>query len=378
MTISTPTAPACTKSAASPKSAAKPHLLAQTFAELKATLAAAGEKPFRVKQVWDWIYDKKVVDPDMMANLPKASRERLKEQFDTALPELLNRLDSKDGSSKLLFKNRQGRMIETVIMRYEGRTSLCVSCQVGCKLACSFCQTGKLGFVAHLTEGEILGQFVAANQLIRDEGKAITHVVFMGMGEPLDNYKNVVPAIAKLISPDAFGLSHRKVTLSTSGMVPKIYQLIEDDCDAALAVSLHAATDALRTELMPINRKYDLKALKDALLHYQKVTGKTITLEFILIKDQNCTIKEAKALVKFIHGLKVKVNLIPFNSHPGLPHQRPSEDEILAFQRYLSTRSIPAPVRYSKGLDISGACGQLAAKTMNVNQAVPSRANLLA
>lgn len=356
----------------------KPHLLALTRSELKAALATAGEKPFRAGQIWDWLYAKKVVDPELMVNVPKATRLKLVSHFDLSLPTLLNRLDSKDGSSKLLFKNAKGRMIETVIMRYEGRTSLCVSCQVGCKLACSFCQTGKLGFVAHLSEAEILGQFIAANQMLRDEGKAITHVVFMGMGEPLDNYNNVVPAIAKLISPDAFGLSHRKVTLSTSGMVPKIYKLIEDGCEAALAVSLHAATDALRTELMPINRKYDLKALKDALVHYQQVTGKTITLEFILIKDQNCTIAQAKALVKFIHGMKVKVNLIPFNAHPGLPHQRPSEDEILAFQRYLSTRSIPAPVRYSKGLDISGACGQLAAKTMNVNQALPARANLIA
>jgi 23S rRNA (adenine2503-C2)-methyltransferase len=293
------------------------------------------------------------------------------------LPEVVSALNSKDGSTKLLLKTPTGQYIESVILRYEGRVSLCVSSQVGCKMACSFCQTGKLGFFRHLTTHEIIAQYLIAARMVRDEGRRLSHVVFMGMGEPLDNYDNVVKSVNMLVSPDGFGLSARHVTVSTSGIVPKIRDLAKD-ARCALAVSLHAARDDLRQDIMPINRKWPLSELKAALLDYQRETGDKITFEYILIRDKNCGLREAKDLMKFLHGFKAKVNLIPFNAHPGMPFDRPSDDEIRAFQVYLAERSIAAPVRYSKGLDVSGACGQLAAKTQESIHLAPARKNVLA
>jgi 23S rRNA (adenine2503-C2)-methyltransferase len=262
------------------------------------------------------------------------------------------------------------------VLRYEGRVSLCVSSQVGCKMACSFCQTGKLGFFRNLSAHEIIAQYLIAAKLVRAEGRRLSHVVFMGMGEPLDNYSNVIKAVQLLTSADGYGLSHKHVTISTSGIAPKIRDLATD-ARCTLAVSLHAAQDQLRQELMPINRKWDLSQLKDSLLYYQQTTGNKITFEYIMIKDKNCGLRDAKDLVKFLHGFRAKVNLIPFNAHPGLPHARPSDDDIRAFQVYLAERSIAAPVRYSKGLDVSGACGQLAAKTMDTLHLVPARKNVI-
>lgn len=364
----------CERPALSPQ-VQKPHLLSQGPAELKAWALQAGEPGFRGAQLASWVYERRVVDPDAMSNLPATFRAKLKEAFATDLPEIKDRLESKDGSTKLLLASDRG-LIEAVILRYEGRTSLCVSSQVGCKLACSFCQTGKLGFVRHLTTAEILAQYIIADTIVRPEGRRVSHIVFMGMGEPLDNYDNVVTAVGRLTGKDCFGLSTRNVTVSTSGIVPKIRELAKD-ADCALAVSLHASRDELRTELMPINRKWSLEDLKAALLDYQKATGDKITIEYILIKDKNCGPREAKELVRFIHGLRAKVNLIPFNAHPGMPYQRPSDDEIRAFQSYLAERSIPAPVRYSKGLDVSAACGQLAAKVADSLALTPLRARVL-
>lgn len=357
----------------------KPHLLSLSLEELEQHIAALKLPKFRAKQIKDWIYEHGVINPDEMTNLPQAFREELKKSFRCDLPKVVSQLTSKDGSTKLLLKDQKGRSIETVILRYENRTSLCVSSQVGCKLACSFCQTGKLGFVSHLPKEDILAQMILANQILKqdsDSERKVSHVVFMGMGEPLDNYDNAVGAANTMISPDYFGLSARHVTISTSGLAKRIEQLATDS-RAALAISLHAATDELRTELMPINRKYPLASLKQALLYYQKVTGKKITIEYILIRDTNCSIKEAKALVKFLHGMRCKVNLIPFNAHPGLPYQRPSDDEIRSFQKYLADRSLPAPVRYSKGLEVSAACGQLAAKERSNLFAQPDRKSLV-
>ncbi len=337
-----------------------------------------GEPAYRGDQVNQWVFEKKICDVERMSNLSEGLRDKLKSSFDWNLPKINSKLESVDGSTKILFETKLG-LIESVILRYEKRTSLCVSSQVGCKLACSFCQTGKLGFLRHLTPAEILAQYIVAEQIVRSESRRISHIVFMGMGEPLDNYNNVVESVNLLTgsSPDqGFGLSRRNVTISTSGIVPKIYQLAED-AKCALAVSLHAASDELRSELMPINNKWPLAELKKALLAYQKATGDIVTLEYILIQGKNVSRTHAKELVHFIHGLRTKVNLIPFNSHPGLPYQRPSDDEIRDFQKYLSERSIPAPVRYSKGLDVSAACGQLAAKVADTISEIPKRKSLV-
>jgi 23S rRNA (adenine2503-C2)-methyltransferase len=215
-----------------------------------------------------------------------------------------------------------------------------------------------------------------ASRRVRQEGRRISHVVFMGMGEPLDNYAAAVKATNLLIGEDAFGLSNRHVTISTSGIAPKIVELARDS-RASLAVSLHAANDTLRSELMPINRKYSLSELKDAIKAWQKATLKKITIEYILIAGKNCDQQHANELVRFLSGLKAKVNLIPFNAHPGLPYERPGAEEIRAFQTYLASRSIPAPVRYSLGLDVSAACGQLAAKKAPELALAPERRRAL-
>ena len=331
---------------------------------------------FRATQASDWVFKHLAATTAEMTNLSKDLRATLDQSFDWNLPEVVSALNSQDGSTKLLLKTANGQLIESVILRYEGRVSLCVSSQVGCKMACSFCQTGKLGFFRNLTTHEIIAQYLIAARMVRAEGRRLSHVVFMGMGEPLDNYANVVKSVNMLVSPDGFGLSARHVTVSTSGVVPKIRELAKD-ARCALAISLHAARDDLRTELMPINRKWDLADLKASLLDYQRETNDKITFEYIMIRDKNCGLREAKDLMKFLHGFKAKVNLIPFNSHPGMAHQRPSDDEIRAFQVYLAERSIAAPVRYSKGLDVSGACGQLAAKTQDSLHMAPSRKSVI-
>ncbi len=353
----------------------KIHGLALSSDDIKAFVSNIGESAYRAPQIQDWIFKKRVSHPDQMTNLGKVLRQKLKEAFDWSLPPVDSSIEGADGSTKLLFHSKRG-FVESVILRYENRTSLCVSSQVGCKLACSFCQTGKLGFMRHLSAAEILGQFAIADAMVRPEGRSISHIVFMGMGEPLDNFEPVITAVNRLTQPEYYGLSRKNVTISTSGIVPRILEL-PARTNAALAVSLHAATDELRSELMPINRKWNLASLKDALLQYQKTTGDKITLEYIMIKDKNCGIKEAKTLIKFIHGLRVKVNLIPFNAHPGLDYQRPEEDDIRAFQKYLTERSVPAPVRYSKGLDVSAACGQLAAKQLDMLDQIPARKSLI-
>lgn len=357
-------------------SSAKPHFLSLARSDYEDLFQSWGEPKYKAKQVADWIFVHQARAPEEMTNVSKKMREKLFLELDWHLPEIVSKLDAADGSTKLLLKNAQGRSIETVILRYEERTSLCVSSQVGCKLACDFCQTGKLGFVSHLTKAEILGQYYLANQILKNEDKKISHVVFMGMGEPFDNYDNAVGAANTFIDENEFNLAARHVTLSTSGLAPRIRQLATDS-KAALALSLHASRDDLRTALMPINRRYPLSELKDALKYYQAQTNRKITIEYILIGNKNCGQREAKELVRFLQGLKVKVNLIPFNAHPGMPFTRPDEDNIRAFQKFLSDRSIPAPVRYSKGLDVSAACGQLAAKERADLAAVPERKRLV-
>jgi 23S rRNA (adenine2503-C2)-methyltransferase len=357
--------------------AERPHFLSLTHEELAAQIASWGEAGFRTAQIWDWIYEKRVMHPDQMRNLPKTLIDKLKTELDWQLPEVIDQVNAPDGSTKLLLQKSNGRIIESVIMRYSERTSLCVSSQVGCRMSCQFCQTGKLGFMGNLTAGDILAQYAVASALTQTEGRRISHVVFMGMGEPLDNFSNTLTAVNRLIDPKGFGLSSRHVTISTVGIAPRIIELA-DKSKASLAISLHAARDELRSELMPLNQKYPLAKLKEALKIWQQKISRKIMIEYILIDGKNCGTREAKELVQFLQGLKVKVNLIPFNSHPGMDYQTPDEETIAAFQKYLSTRSIPAPVRYSKGLDVSAACGQLAAKVDGVWNQSPNRDQVLA
>ncbi|MDA9951374.1 23S rRNA (adenine(2503)-C(2))-methyltransferase RlmN [Oligoflexaceae bacterium] len=354
----------------------KVHILEPDTEALCGMLAAMGEPKFRGKQVVDWIYKKGIVDPDLMLNVPKQTREKLRDSFSLAMPDIESQITSADGTTKLLLRSHRRHMIETVIMRYDERTTLCVSSQVGCKLACSFCQTGKLGFFRHLQTSEILAQLHMANAILAPENRKISNIVFMGMGEPLDNYDAVLASVHRMIDEPAYNLSSRHVTVSTSGLCPQIKRFATES-KASLAVSLHSADPDTRTSLMPINRKYDLVKLKEALMEFQDSRNRKITIEYILIRDQTCSPLQAKKLVSFLHGLKAKVNLIPFNDHPGSEYGRPSDKDIAAFQKYLVDRGYPAPVRYSRGLEVSAACGQLAAKSIGELGDVPTRGHMV-
>lgn len=318
-----------------------------------------GENRFRAKQIFEWFYWKGEFNPDNFSNMSKDLREKLKTQFDWSVPTFDTVLSSEDESEKILLKLSDNRLAECVIMPSENRVTLCVSSQIGCKMACTFCQTGKMGFSRNLSTGEILMQITLANKRLGD--RKVTNVVFMGMGEPLDNYDEVVPACKAMIDPKLFGLSKHKVTVSTSGLIPEINKLGQD-VPVALAISLHTADDAERSKIMPVNRRYPLDELKKALLNYPVQTRHGITFEYVMIQGVNDSIAHAKKLVKFLHGLKAKVNLIPMNPHPGSPMVATDLAQMREFQKYLSDRSIPAPVRYSRGQDVSAACGQLASK----------------
>jgi len=312
---------------------------------------------FTASQIYQWIFQKGIVDPNAFTNLSQPIRTQLISSFNWALPTVDAHLISKDTSEKYLLKTADGLLFEMVLMPYENRSTLCISSQVGCKMGCTFCQTGKMGFKRNLSSGEILSQLILANQ----RGDKVSNIVFMGMGEPLDNYDEVVKACSIMIDPKAFALSTARVTISTSGLVPEIRKLGRD-LPVRLAISLHTADDAKRSAMMPINRTYSLETLKEALLEYPAPKRYGITFEYVMIEGANDSIQDAKKLVRFLHGLKAKVNLIPINHFPGVEMKASDAERIREFQTYLTDRSIPAPVRYSRGQDISGGCGQLAAK----------------
>lgn len=340
----------------------KPSALDLSSDEWSAWLDEKGYPRFAAKQILQWIFCKGVVSPDEFTNLSLKLRGELAGSFSFDLPAVDSVLTSGDQSQKVLLKTADGQLFEMVIMPAEGRVTLCISSQVGCKMGCGFCQTGKMGFKRNLTSGEILAQLLLANRILRQSEKPdVSNVVFMGMGEPLDNYEEVVKACRLMIHKDFFALSKHRVTVSTSGLVPEIRRL-GVDLPVRLAISLHSPDEAKRSILMPINRRYPLEELKKALLEYPAPDRYGITFEYIMIDSLNDSIQDAKKLVRFVHGLKAKVNLIPMNPFPGSAYKASSQERIRAFQLYLSERSIPAPVRYSRGPDVSAACGQLAAK----------------
>lgn len=318
---------------------------------------------YRANQVYQWIFQKGIIEPKQFSNLSLDIREKLAEELSWELPQIDSRLLSKDGSEKLLLLTHDNLIIEMVVMQYDNRATLCLSCQVGCRMGCTFCQTGKMGFKRHLSTGEILAQLLIANQILTEKSspQKISNIVFMGMGEPLDNYDAVVKACQILIDPKGAALSASRVTVSTSGLVPEIRKL-GNELPVRLAISLHSADEEKRSKMMPVNRTYPLSELKAALLDYPASPRHGITFEYVMIEGINDSLDDAKKLVRFLHGLKAKVNLIPVNHFPGEPLKASDAERIRQFQCYLSERSIPAPVRYSRGQDVSGGCGQLAAK----------------
>lgn len=326
--------------------------------ELKKEFAALGFEPYRADQVLGWIYDKGVYDFDRMTNLSVELRKKLKEAFVLALPPEESRETSADDqSTKLLLKLQNGDCVETVYIPKEKRRTLCISSQVGCKFHCAFCASGQGGFLRNLTAGEILSQVLLGRDVSPD--KKITNIVFMGIGEPFDNYKNVLQSVRTLNSKNAFGLGARKITISTCGVVPKIEKLAEEGLQVELSVSLHGATDTVRGAIMPVNEAYPVKTLMDACKKYAKKTKRAVTFEYILIKGVNASEKEARDLAKLLKGMLCKVNLIPYNPIEEFPHETPAYPEIVRFQQVLQAAGIRTTVRFSKGQDIQAACGQL-------------------
>jgi 23S rRNA (adenine2503-C2)-methyltransferase len=327
--------------------------------ELEDLAVSLGASRYRGRQLATWIYRKGAVDLAAMTDLPRDFRARLAETHELRLPELERATASQDGSRKLVFRLADDRRVSAVLMPDDGRITLCLSTQVGCGYGCAFCLTGTMGLDRNLTAGEIVGQLLAANALLADEGR-VTHVVFMGMGEPLANYASLVAALRIMIDPRlGLGYSPRRLTVSTVGLVVGIERLGRENLKVNLAISLHGATDEVRGRLMPINRSWGLDALMAAVRRYPLAPRQRVFFEYVMLEDVNDSLEEARALVRLLRGVKAKVNLIPFNDWPGSQFRRSPLPRILAFQGALLDAGITTTVRWSKGEDIGAACGQL-------------------
>lgn len=346
-------------------SSKKTNLLGLSQDGLEQFLTDRGEKPFRARQLMQWIHQRGVDDFDLMTDLAKSLRARLKDDAEISLPAVQSRHDSKDGCVKWLFSSGSGQAVETVFIPEAARGTLCISSQVGCALDCSFCATGAQGFNRNLNSAEIIGQVRHAIRELprRANGEpAVTNVVFMGMGEPLANYRNIVAALKLLTSDYAYGLSRRRVTVSTSGIVPHIEKLAHD-CNVALAVSLHAPSDSLRDQIVPINRLHPIATLLDACWQYAGMhSNRFITFEYVMLRGVNDSLGHADELAKLLRDKPAKINLIPFNPFPGTEFKRSSADTIRFFQERLRKRGLVATTRKTRGDDIDAACGQLAGK----------------
>jgi len=342
-----------------------PNLLGLPQAALVDFFAGIGEKPYRARQLLKWMHQHNVSNFEAMTDLSRALRTELQCSATIALPQVISEQTSQDGTVKWLFASGAGQAVETVFIPEAARGTLCISSQVGCALNCTFCATGAQGFNRNLTAAEIIGQVSHANRMLplRENGEAaVTNVVFMGMGEPLANYRNVLPALELLLSDYAYGLSRRRITVSTSGIVPHIHKL-GDDCNVSLAVSLHAPNDGLRDQLVPINKVHPIAELLDACWQYAaKRANRFITFEYVMLRNVNDSLQHADQLTELLLRHPAKVNLIPFNPFSGNEYQRSSRQVIELFQSRLRQRGLVATTRKTRGDDIDAACGQLAGK----------------
>ena len=352
------------------------NLLGLSPLELQAFCAAVGEKPFRAKQLLRWIHQAYADDFAAMTDISKALRERLPQSATIAAPPVRRDTTAADGTRKWLLDVGTNNAIETVYIPETSRGTLCISSQAGCALECSFCSTGRQGFNRNLGVAEIIGQLWLANRALhatpaqRDEGdpmiaRPITNVVMMGMGEPLANFDNVVAAMQLMLDDSAYGLSRRRVTLSTSGLVPAMDRL-RDACPVALAVSLHAPNDALRDELVPINRKYPIRELLAACVRYlEKAPRNFVMFEYVLLDGVNDTVAHARELARVVAHVPCKINLIPFNPFPNSGYLRSKPEAVARFQDVLIHANYTATVRKTRGDDIDAACGQLAGEVQD-------------
>lgn len=360
---------------AQPSAMQKVNLLGMTRPQLEHFFEGLGEKKFRAGQVMKWIHQFGVTDFEQMSNISGKLRTKLAEISEIVAPEVVHRHYSKDGTRKWVFRvgDGVGSLVETVLIPAEDKTgarkTLCISSQVGCALDCSFCSTGKQGFQRDLSPAEIIGQLWVANQSymedvpVAERTRTVTNVVMMGMGEPLLNFNPVVAAMSLMLDDFAYGMSKRRVTLSTSGVVPMIDKLAET-IDVALAISLHAPNDDLRDELVPINKKYPLEQLIAACQRYLNKNGqdsqrKHVTIEYVMLDGVNDKPEHARQLLALLNNLPSKINLIPFNPFPHAPYGRSSRNRIMAFQKTLSDAGFVCTIRQTRGDDIDAACGQL-------------------
>lgn len=323
------------------------------------SLLGAGQPPYRARQVYDALYRRREFSPDGMSTLPLDLRRRLAEEHPVGIPSVSQRFDSADGTRRYLLELEDGRTVETVLMPEESRNTLCISTQVGCPVNCRFCLTALMGLERNLTAGEIVGQILlAASENGLDPREAKVNVVMMGMGEPLLNLPNVVKATRILTDPEGVGLSERRITVSTSGIVPKIAELGREEVRPKLAISLNASTEEQRRELMPITRKHHLKDLMDACRAYPLRSWEKLTFEYVLLGGVNDSDADARRVVRLLAHLNTKVNLIALNPGPGIPYRTPSPERVAAFQAIVR-RSVPCFLRKPRGRDIFAACGQL-------------------
>ncbi len=349
-----------------PEPVAPIPLHALTLEDLEESLIALDQPSYRAKQIMEWAYErgKRVESWESMKNLPAVLRSALAEKHPIRIPEVVTVSGSEDTTRKLLLRLHDGELIETVLIpaspalygEESDRRTLCVSSQVGCAYACKFCASGLDGWKRHLSADEIVSQVLLAEKI---SGERINNLVFMGMGEPMANYKNWLKAVSILNAPWGGGLGARKMTVSTSGLVPRIRELADQPLQIRLAISLHGASDSVRSEIMPVNHKYPVAELMEACSYYSERKKQMITFEYILIEGVNDAPSEAKLLAERARGLRAKINLIPYNTVEGLPWKRPSEAVQEEFLSILRNRGIAATIRREKGHDIDAACGQL-------------------
>jgi len=321
------------------------------------------EPSYRITQLWEGLYQHLWNDSQEFTVFPKSLRTRLAEEFTFLAIEPINTIYSSDGETqKTLFYTRSGNPLETVLMQYKDRNTLCISSQSGCGMGCRFCATGQMGFKANLSSGEIVAQVIYFSRILMQNGKKLTNIVIMGMGEPMHNFENTITAVDRLNDPQGFNFGERRFTLSTVGIVPQIRRFAEMKRQVNLAVSLHAIEDELRSKIMPINHKYPIAELLAACRDYVQLTHRRITFEWALIRNFNDSSEQARQLAHSLKGLLCHVNLIPLNPTPAFPGEPPDKEQVTRFQKILLENQIPCTVRLRRGIDIQAGCGQLASK----------------
>lgn len=344
-----------------PRMSEKTYIFDLDLPELTATLQSWGEPAFRARQIWHGLYQNFWHDPEEFTTLSKTLRQRLAANFEFSHLRLVQTLKSSDGeTNKALFYLPDERPIETVRMRYSKRRTLCISTQSGCAMGCDFCATGQMGFMRHLSSGEIVEQVIYFARRLAQQGEFVSNIVLMGMGEPLHNYNATLAAIRRLNNPEGMKLGARRFTISTVGLIPQIARLAHEELQVNLAISLHAADDELRSKMLPINRKYPIQELIASVREYTQTTKRRVTFEWALIHQVNDTPEQAQKLGRLLKGMLAHVNLIPLNPTQGYTGEAATRERAAQFQQTLETAGTPCTIRMRRGIDIEAGCGQLA------------------